>query len=283
MLKNKMDIQKNYSLKEHNTFGIDVKAKYFAVFRSIEELKQLISYANEQSLSILILGGGSNILFTKNFDGLVLKNAIIGIEIVKQTDEYVYIKAGAGVKWHDLVLHTIEKQIGGIENLSLIPGTVGAAPIQNIGAYGVELKDTFESLEAVSIEDGSSILFEYDKCQFGYRNSIFKNTLKGKLVIAYVTLRLDIIPKYNTSYGAIQETIKEMGIEQLSLSAISKAVIAIRQSKLPDPKEIGNAGSFFKNPEITNVQFEELRKLNSIVPSYPASPGYTKIPAGWLI
>jgi UDP-N-acetylmuramate dehydrogenase len=283
MLKNKMDIQENYSLKEHNTFGIDVRAKYFAAFKSVEELKQLISYANEQSLSILILGEGSNILFTKNFDGLVLKNAIIGIEIVKQTDQHVYIKTGAGVIWHDLVLYTIEKQLSGIENLSLIPGTVGAAPIQNIGAYGIELKDTFECLEAVSIEDGNSMYFEYDTCQFGYRNSIFKNSLKGKLVITYVTLRLDITPKFNTSYGAIQETIKNMGIDMLSLSAISNAVISIRQSKLPDPKKIGNAGSFFKNPEITNTHFEELRKLNSTIPSYPALAGYTKIPAGWLI
>jgi len=278
-----MNILENYNLKNHNTFGIDIKAKYFATFSNEDELKKLLKFAKEKALSILILGGGSNVLFTKDYDGLVIQNTILGIELVKQTNDHIYIKAGAGVKWHDLVVYTMEHQIGGIENLSLIPGTVGAAPIQNIGAYGVELKDTFESLEAISIENGEKLTFSFDQCQFGYRNSVFKNTFKGKLVITQVTLRLDIIPNFKVSYGPIQETVKEMGVDQLSLSAISRAVISIRQSKLPDPGKIGNAGSFFKNPEITNKEFEQLKDKYPTIPSYPASTGFTKVPAGWLI
>jgi len=275
-----MKITQNHSLKTLNTFGIDVKATMYAEVNSIEDLPTLLQqFPNEP---LLILGGGSNILFTRDFDGLVIKNAIKDIKVIKEDNQSVYLQAGAGVVWHDLVLYAIKYNYGGIENLSLIPGTVGAAPIQNIGAYGVELKDTFHSLDAFEIKSGTVKTFTNEQCEFGYRDSIFKRHEKGKYIITSVTLKLSKNPTFNTSYGAIQDTLKEMKVNELSVKAISDAVCKIRRTKLPDPAVIGNAGSFFKNPEIPVKQFEELKTIFPTIPFYNTTPGKVKIPAGWL-
>ncbi len=279
-----MNIQHNVSLKFLNTFGLEAKAKYFAEFSSAEELKKILSTPQYQNEKLLVLGGGSNLLFTSEFfDGLVLQNKIKGIEITEENSETVTLKSGAGEVWHELVLFTIAKNWGGIENLSLIPGTVGAAPMQNIGAYGVEIKDVFTTLEAYEIATGKTKTFNLKECNFGYRSSVFKHEAKGKYIILSVTFKLNKKPVFHTSYGAITDTLKQMNVHELSVKAISDAVIHIRQTKLPDPKEIGNAGSFFKNPEIPAAQFEKLKTDYPLVPSFPTVPGYIKVPAGWLI
>jgi UDP-N-acetylmuramate dehydrogenase len=278
----KMKILHQHSLKDLNTFGIDVKANSFMEFHSIEELQNILKDPAQKKTNKLVLGGGSNILFTQNFDGLVLQNKIKSIEIIKENHDETFVRAGAGEVWHDLVLFCIHKNLGGIENLSLIPGSVGAAPIQNIGAYGAELKDTFESLEALNIDTGKITIFNHTQCAFGYRDSIFKREAKGKYIITSVILRLSKKPVFNTSYGAIKTTMDEMGIKELSIKAISDAVCRIRRSKLPDPAVIGNAGSFFKNPEITEKKFWELKSVYPDIPSFKTVPGKVKIPAGWL-
>ncbi len=275
-----MQLTENFSLKPYNTFGIHVMAKYFAAFANIETLAELLENQNEHQL---ILGGGSNILFTKNYDGLVLKNEIAGIEKINEDDAYVYVRAGAGVGWHEFVLYCINNNFAGVENLSLIPGSVGASPMQNIGAYGVEIKDVFYELEAYNIDDKKLVSFSKNDCAFGYRESIFKNKYKGQFVITSVTFRLNKIPVYNTSYGAIEMELEKMGVHSLSIKAISDAVINIRQSKLPDPKQIGNAGSFFKNPTIQNTQFEKLKNDFPNIVGYPVGETETKLAAGWLI
>ncbi|MEO1050133.1 MAG: UDP-N-acetylmuramate dehydrogenase [Bacteroidota bacterium] len=277
-----MEIAKDFSLKHLNTFGIDVKAARYGEVRQVEELQALLQ-SPTRTEQRLILGGGSNILFTADFPGLVIKMGIEEIEKVKEDDDHVWIKAGAGTNWHELVLYCIEQDWGGIENLSLIPGTVGAAPMQNIGAYGVEIKDVFESLEAVEIATGNVVSFDNTSCQFGYRESIFKKEAKGQYVIASVTLKLSKHHTFNTSYGAIQDTLTEMGIEKLSIKAVSDAVIKIRQSKLPDPAEIGNAGSFFKNPTIEAIDYEGLKAEFPTIPGYEQPGAKVKVPAGWLI
>ncbi len=277
-----MLINENTSLKKYNTFGIDVSARFFAVFSSEKELTDLLLYAKQHQLPVLILGGGSNILFTGNFNGLVLHNSIKGIETEENNEHYAIIKAGAGEQWHALVVYTIHQGLGGIENLSLIPGTVGAAPIQNIGAYGVEFKDSFEYLEAVNIQDGTLRRFTKAECNFGYRNSIFKNQLKNQYVITRVALRLQKNAQLNTSYGAIASTLTAMNIIQPTIASVSQAVISIRQSKLPDPRKIGNAGSFFKNPEISKEKFDSLQISYPSIPYFPSGNGLIKIPAGWL-
>ena len=278
-----MNLQSDFPLKELNTFGIDVKARFFARFESVEELQQLLTLPELQPLEKLVLGGGSNLLFTKNFDGVVLQNGIRGIELLRENEDEVYIKAGGGEVWHDFVLYALRHNYGGIENLSLIPGTVGAAPLQNIGAYGVELKDVFHELEAVHLQTGEVHLFDNATCRFGYRESVFKNELKGQFVVTSVVFRLSKKHTLNTSYGAITTTLQEMQVQQPSIQDVSAAVCHIRQSKLPDPKQIGNAGSFFKNPEIPLQQFEQLKAQYPHIPSYPVSPGAVKVPAGWLI
>jgi UDP-N-acetylmuramate dehydrogenase len=275
-----MLLQENFSLKKYNSFGIDVVAKQYARFNTEEGLEELLTHEKE---NLLILGGGSNILFTKNFDGLVIKNEIAGIEIVKEDNEYLYIKAGAGVSWHAFVLYCIENNYAGVENLSLIPGNVGASPMQNIGAYGVELKDVFHELVAYHIQDKKQIVFSKNDCEFGYRESIFKNKYKGAFIILSVTFRLNKFPTYNTSYGAIEQALEKMGIQTPSIKAISDAVINIRQSKLPNPAIIGNAGSFFKNPTILNTQFENLKKQFPTIVGYAVGDSETKLAAGWLI
>ena len=277
-----MDLQHNISLKPYNTFGIDVKAKTMAAFTTVDELTELLEVKSSTD-DMLVLGGGSNVLLTKNYNGWVLLNRIPGITIIKEDDAFVWVHAGAGVDWHVFVMQCINNGFGGVENLSLIPGCIGASPMQNIGAYGVEIKDVFDSLEAWSIQDNSIVTFSKDECKFGYRESIFKRTVKNQFIITSVTFRLQKNPVFNTSYGAIEQELIAMGIQNLSIKAISDAVIRIRQSKLPDPAVTGNAGSFFKNPEISIDHFEQLKISLSAIPGYPTQPDMIKVPAGWLI
>ena len=277
-----MNFSENYSLKNHNTFGVDAKAKYFATFNSEEELADLLKSEITQKEPLFILGGGSNILLTKNFDGLVLANEIKGIEIVSENENYNTIKVGAGEVWHDFVLWSIDKNLSGIENLALIPGLVGASPMQNIGAYGVEVKDVVESVDFIEIDSGNKKTIENSACNFGYRDSIFKHELKGKVVITKVVLKLSRTPLNKTTYGAIDVELKNLNLEA-SPKNIAQAVINIRNSKLPDPKVLGNSGSFFKNPVIETTKFEELKKEFPEIVGYKVSETKTKIAAGWLI
>lgn len=277
-----MNIQENISLKPYNTFGIDKKARFFVVVKSSSELIEALKWGNEQNLIIQILGGGSNILLTQDLDALVIKIEIKGISPDWETNEHVWVEVGAGELWHDLVLFAIENNWAGIENLSLIPGTVGASPMQNIGAYGVEIKDVFHSLKALNRLTFEIEEFESPQCRFGYRESVFKNELKGLYIILCVTFKLDKIPNLKLEYGAIKETLAKHSIEIPTIKSVSDAVIEIRQSKLPDPKQIGNAGSFFKNPTISIEQYESLKSENSDIPGYPNEEGI-KVPAAWLI
>jgi UDP-N-acetylmuramate dehydrogenase len=280
-------IKKNISVKSYNTFAINAYADSFACFNSTENLRELLqSYkqiSNNQQNSLLILGGGSNLLFTSNFDGLILKNEIKGIKIIKEDEHHIYIQAGAGENWHQFVLYCIEHNLAGVENLSLIPGNVGASPMQNIGAYGVEIKDVFHSLEAYHIKNNKIVTFTLNDCEFGYRESVFKKKCRNEFVITSVTYRLNRIPNYNISYGAIDQELEKMGVKNLSLRAISQAVINIRTSKLPDPVVIGNAGSFFKNPEISSSQFSMLSSQFPGIVGYDLPNGNVKLAAGWLI
>ncbi|MEI7803332.1 MAG: UDP-N-acetylmuramate dehydrogenase [Bacteroidota bacterium] len=278
-----MNIQENISLLPFNTFHIDVAAKYFAEIKSENDFSELLSDEKFRSNEKLILGGGSNILFTKNFDGIVVKNSFTGISIVKEDDNYVWVKAAAGEVWHQFVLWCIEKNLAGLENLSLIPGQVGAAPMQNIGAYGVEIKDLFDELEAIEIATAEKVNFKNAECEFGYRESVFKNKFKNQFLISSVTFRLSKKPKFNVNYGDIKMTLDEMRVNELTIKAVSDAVIKIRSSKLPDPNVLGNAGSFFKNPVISQTEFEIFISKNPIAPNYPQKDGTVKIPAGWLI
>ncbi|MCX7126249.1 MAG: UDP-N-acetylmuramate dehydrogenase [Gammaproteobacteria bacterium] len=285
-------IEENKSLKAFNTFGIEANARYFTTICSVSELEALLAYRRWQSVEKLVLGSGSNILFTQDFDGLVIHNAISGIEKINEDNDHVFLKIGAGENWHQLVLYCIENNYAGIENLSLIPGTVGATPVQNIGAYGVELKDVLETVNAISMakfesaREGSlsdrnkHVTFSNKDCEFGYRDSIFKRRLKNKIIITHVTLRLNKKPLFQVEYGAIKEIIKD---KPVSIKTISDAVIKIRQQKLPDPKVIGNAGSFFKNPIISEALFLSLQKKHPAMPHFNEENTRIKIPAGWLI
>ena len=275
-----MNIRENVSLKPYNTFGIDVSARYFASFASLEELTEVLNF-NTKSRPV-ILGGGSNILLTQNVNALVAKNELPGIEIVNEDAKHVYVKCAAGENWHRFVLYCIENQLAGVENLSLIPGSVGASPMQNIGAYGVEIKDVFHELEALNIEDKKLVIFSAEDCEFGYRESVFKRKLKGQFIITSVTFRLNKIPVFSTTYGAIQQELEHMGVQDLTIRAVSDAVINIRKSKLPSPAVIGNAGSFFKNPTIPLKQYELLKKSFAEIVAYPAKDAM-KLAAGWLI
>jgi UDP-N-acetylmuramate dehydrogenase len=275
-----MEIQKHFSLKKHNSFGIGAFAAQLVVVKTVEELQQACLLPNPQKQ---VLGGGSNVLLTGDLPGLTIKNEIGGIQIVDENEDAAVIEVGGGVVWHDLVLWSIERGLGGLENLSLIPGSVGASPIQNIGAYGVELKDVFDSLEAVKLATGEKQHFNHADCQFGYRDSIFKRGLKGQFCIISVRFRLSKKPVINTNYGDIQRTLAEMGISQPTIKDVSNAVIHIRQSKLPDPAVIGNAGSFFKNPELEAADFQRFAVKFPQAPNYPQSDGRVKVPAGWLI
>jgi len=288
-----MQIQENISLKPYNTFSIDAAARYFSPFSSTDELEELLTQHNTSSTKHkLILGGGSNILFTENFNGLVLKNELKGIDLIKEDEHHYYLKVAAGENWHKLVMYCLDRNFAGLENLSLIPGNVGASPMQNIGAYGMEIKDVFESLEAYHINDKKIIVFTNNDCEFGYRESVFKRKYKGEFVILNGTYRLNKRPVFNTSYGAIEHELEKMNVTDLSIRAISQAVINIRSSKLPDPKQIGNAGSFFKNPQIPTADYDALKKEYPSIPGYPSENihqsfndhiSYTKVAAGWLI
>jgi UDP-N-acetylmuramate dehydrogenase len=236
-----------------------------------------------QGIERLVLGGGSNVLLTRDFEGLVIKIGLKGIQKIREDQHHVWLKVAAGENWHEFVLHCIEQGYAGVENLSLIPGTVGAAPMQNIGAYGVEIKEVFEELTALNIATQQLVTFDLPTCRFGYRESIFKHEAKGRYIIVDVTFRLNKVPTYHVNYGDIQQTLAEMGVSDLSIKAVSDAVIRIRQSKLPNPAEIGNAGSFFKNPEIPKEQFEQLKAQHPTMPGYETSPATMKVPAGWLI
>ncbi len=278
-----MTIQENISLKPYNTFGLNAHAKYFTRIGNEDNLIALLSDKTLSTEKQLVLGSGSNILLKGDFDGVVLKNEIFGKEVISETEDKVLVKIGAGENWHQFVLWSLEQGYFGLENLSLIPGTVGASPIQNIGAYGLELKDVFESLEAIEVKTGKKEVFFKKDCNFGYRNSIFKKKYKGQFYITSVTLRLSRKNTVNVSYGAIQKVLTEMELEQITPKAVSDAVIQIRSSKLPNPAVIGNAGSFFKNPAINQSLFQDLQKKFPSLVFYPLANNYFKIPAGWLI
>lgn len=278
-----MKVIENVSLRQYNTFNLDATARYFAAFHSREALEEILADPQYKDTPKLILGGGSNILLTKDFDGLVLKNEIKGIHAVSEDEEYVYVKAGAGENWHQFVMHCIEKGYAGLENLSLIPGNVGASPMQNIGAYGVEIKDTFDELEALHLQDRTLISFNKQACGFGYRESVFKRQYKDQFAILQVIYRLSKKPAFNTSYGAIEQELERMGVKEPSIRSVSQAVINIRSSKLPNPAEIGNAGSFFKNPEVTKEKYETLKLAFPEVVAYPLPGDHYKLAAGWLI
>jgi len=275
-----MGIKKNHNLKKLNTFGLPAMAKQYVEIHSVADLQLFVKTDHGDPH---ILGGGSNVLLTGDVPGVVLKNEIKGVGIEHATDQHSVVWAGGGVVWHELVMWSLQQNLGGLENLSLIPGSVGAAPIQNIGAYGVELKDVFHHLEAVDLATGRFREFSNEECGFGYRDSVFKNEIKGKYFITKVFLKLAKEPAVQTSYGAIQQVLAEWKTGAPTIQDVSRAVIQIRRSKLPDPREIGNSGSFFKNPEIPVAKFEKLAAAFPSIVSYPLPNGNIKIPAGWLI
>ena len=278
-----MKIQENISLKNYNTFGVEAKAHYFVEVHDLHELKYATEFAKINHIKILFLGGGSNLLFTQDFDGLVIKLNLKGISEEILDENHVLISAKAGENWHEFVLYTLSKNYGGLENLSLIPGNVGTCPIQNIGAYGTEIKDHFVSCKALNLETSEIEELSLEDCKFGYRDSIFKTSAKGKYVIVEVTFKLTTQNHLiKTEYGAISTELKNLGIENPTIQEVSKAVINIRQSKLPNPAEIGNAGSFFKNPSIPLAQFENLKEKFPEIQGY-ANGDWVKVPAGWLI
>jgi UDP-N-acetylmuramate dehydrogenase len=281
-----MKFEENRSLQPYNTFGIEARAHWYASFGNADELGELLAtkpgaLAAPPSgpVLFLVLGGGSNILFTGDFDGLVLKNEIKGIELIREDEHYVYVRAGAGENWHSFVRYCLQRNWGGVENLSLIPGNVGASPMQNIGAYGVEIRDCFYELEAWSLREKKVYSFSLNDCEFGYRDSVFKRRYKDQFVILHVVYRLNKVPRFHTEYGAIREELDKMGIRELSIQAISEAVIRIRSSKLPDPKEIGNAGSFFKNPVVSAGKWEALKVEFPGIIGYPGAPVESPDPA----
>ena len=279
-----INVEKNISLLPYNTFGIQVNARFFCKIGTVAQLQELIGSSLYKKEPRLILGGGSNILFTKDFQGLVVHVEMMGIETLMETDERILIKVGAGESWHDFVMHCVNRDWGGIENLSLIPGTVGAAPIQNIGAYGIEIANVIERVEGVDASTGLVRLFEKDECRFEYRQSAFKLELKEKIFISSVTLTLTKKNhRFDIHYGAIRDTLQQHRVDEVTVKKISDAVIQIRQSKLPDYRKVGNAGSFFKNPTMTKERLQQLQKNYPQVPFYPSDNQNVKVPAGWLI
>lgn len=277
-----MHIQNNFSLKKHNTFGIDAKAKQFVAVNSVEELKEILQKnANEKKF---ILGGGSNMLLTQDIDALVIHIDLKGKRVVKEDDDFVWVESQAGENWHDFVLWNIENNFGGLENMSLIPGNVGTTPVQNIGAYGAEIKDTFVSCEAMKIDTQEMKTFTKDECKFGYRESVFKQAVKDQYIITSVVFKLTKKNhKINTGYGDIQKELEKHHITNPTIKEVSNAVIAIRQSKLPDPKELGNSGSFFKNPIVSRELFNKAKAQHPEMKHYDVSETEVKVPAGWLI
>lgn len=278
-----MTIQKNISLKEFNTFHVEASAKYFCEINDINELESVITDSRFRNEQKLILGGGSNLLFIKDFDGIVIKNNIGGIDIISEDEKSVLLKVGAGNDWDKFVEYTVDYGFNGLENLSLIPGTVGASPIQNIGAYGVEVKDVIELVNGYSLNNFDMRIFSNSECKFGYRDSIFKNELKNKIIVTSVVFRLSKVGKVKSNYAAIKNYILEKNITKITPTEIRKAVIEIRESKLPNPREISNAGSFFKNPIISKEKFEEIKSEYPDLNGYKVDDNSVKISAGWLI
>ncbi|MCC7303576.1 MAG: UDP-N-acetylmuramate dehydrogenase [Bacteroidia bacterium] len=278
-----MIIRENCSLKAYNTFGMDVKARFIAEVDQVEEFIQLLSNPPFSQLPRLILGGGSNVLLTKDVEGVVIVNCIKGMRVVREDDNHVWVRAGAGENWHEVVTWAVDHGWGGIENLSLIPGSAGAGPMQNIGAYGSEIKDAFEELEALEISNLHLRKFNANECRFGYRESFFKHEGKDRFIIVSITLRLNKQPVLNTSYGAIREELVKMGVHSPTVRDVSTAVGNIRRSKLPDPRVTGNAGSFFKNPVVSAKHAGRLKENFKNMPSYPQPDGTVKLAAGWLI
>jgi UDP-N-acetylmuramate dehydrogenase len=278
-----LHITENASLKKLNTFGIEAEARYLASFSNLEELRELLNHGREKSLPLFVLGGGSNILLTQNINALVIKNELKGISLSEENETHYIVEAAAGEVWHRFVMECIKHEYAGVENLALIPGCVGAGPMQNIGAYGVELKDVFHSLEAMHVQTGEMRTFSLEECSFGYRESIFKRKEKGNWVITSVKFSLRKRPIYHTNYGAIEAELDKMNLEKMSIKAIAQAVINIRSSKLPDPAKIGNAGSFFKNPVISMEVVRNIQAQFPQVPVFPVDELQAKVPAGWLI
>ena len=276
-----MNFQKNFDLTGFNTFGIQARAEYYATFDSTEQLKQLLHELPKKPLTIL--GGGSNMLLTKDIQGTVLHNCIPGVVLIKEDEEFAHVRVGAGENWHQFVQYAVDRNLGGVENLALIPGCVGASPMQNIGAYGVEVKDVLLEVEALHVEKGEIHTFSNAACEFAYRESVFKRALKGQYIITFVTFRLTKKHQIQADYGAIRDVLKSKEIEHPEIADICRAVIEIRTSKLPDPKVIGNAGSFFKNPVVPLSLYEKIKLEYSNAPVYPVDSHFVKIPAGWLI
>ena len=275
------EIERDISLKPFTTFGVEAKGRYFASFNNINELKALLLDPNLAGLPGLLLGGGSNILFTGDYEGLVMHNNIRGLEVLEEDDSHVVIRVGAGENWDDLVDYAVRQGWGGLENLSYIPGNVGASPIQNIGAYGTEVKELIEMVHTVNRENLMPVTYTNADCLFAYRDSIFKSRLKGKRVITHVAFRLSKNPSYNLDYSSLYERVTSKG--SINLSTIRQSVIEIRRSKLPEPEETGSAGSFFKNPVITHKHYQKLQEDHPDLPAYPLEKKKHKIPAGWLI
>ncbi len=278
-----METAKNFSLKQLNTFGVDVSAGAFVNAGDEDEMFEILSAEELKAYPKFILGGGSNVLFTKDYEGLVIKNSIPGIEIIREDNESALVEAGAGVNWNELVNYCVDRNLGGIENLAFIPGTAGAAPIQNIGAYGEELSETFHSLRGFYIDTAKPAVFYKSGCRFGYRDSIFKNELKGKFVVTKVQLMLSENPEIRTGYGNIRDELEKTGKSGYTIKDVRDAVTKIRKEKLPDPAVIGNAGSFFKNPEVSREQYNLLKGEYPDIKAYPLDNGKIKLPAAWLI
>ena len=272
----------NYSLKNHNTFGIDVKAKYFSTFDSVLKLKEILKTNLHREEKFFILGSGSNILLTQDFDGFIIHNKIEGICILEDNENDILVEVGGGVDWHDFVMWSVSQELSGIENLALIPGTVGASPVQNIGAYGMEVKDSITKVHTIEIKNTEVKIFINNDCEFSYRNSIFKKQDKKKFIITKVEFKLSKEPLNKTTYGEIKDELKNLNLEA-SPATIAEAIIMIRGRKLPDPKVLGNSGSFFKNPVIETTKFEALKKEFPDMIGYTISNSQTKIAAGWLI
>lgn len=276
-------MQENFSLQPYNTFGVDAHARYFIEINDIDELKEALTFSKKQHLPLLLLGGGSNILLTKDFEGLAIKLNLKGIYEESINDNEILVTAKAGENWHEFVMYCLQRNYGGLENLSLIPGNVGTSPMQNIGAYGTEIKDIFVNCKVLDLESLEIKTFNLEECNFGYRDSIFKQDGKGKYVILQVTFKLTQKDHHiKTEYGAIKSELENLNIQHPTIQDVAQAVVNIRQSKLPDPKQIGNAGSFFKNPTIPLAQFEDLKQKFENIQGYP-NEDVVKVPAGWLI
>ena len=275
-----MNISENISLLPHNTFGIDAYCRYFAEYESVEELQEILKTEVFQTNEFLHIGSGSNLLFLNDFDGIILHSKIKGIEALKETDEHIYFRVGAGETWDDFVQFAVDNDYGGIENLSIIPGEVGASAVQNIGAYGVEVKDVIEQVETIDLKTRQSKIFINSECQFNYRESIFKREKKNRYAVTHVVFRLSKKPVFCLEYGNLIERLER---SKISLKKIRSLIINIREEKLPDPKKLGNAGSFFMNPIVSKEQYRELKAEYPTIPTYPISVFQVKIPAGWLI